>query len=401
MAKLTDYVHFNDEKLAKKYRNTEIPMSVLYESYFDGELDIKGDVLAMLRERQSLVKYNITRQHLQWAMTNFVPDVVNHSRAQDERAIRERYDRSVDFFEFFLGPSMVATSGRFGASGDNLEEAQRNQMVRVAEKLQLGPNQKLLDIGCGWGGFLAHCVRDSLAQQRPIDATGITLSKKQAEYSNRFLERENLSRLAKVELQDYRDLSAQTKFDRVVCLELIEHVGFKNVTQFAERVYDVLADDGLFLLQWTGLRRSVKPEDMIWGLFMNKYIYPGADAALPPSTMLKSFEKAGFEVHSIENISGHYAQTLQLWRHNWLGNREAVVSTHGERWFRIWNFFLAWSILIAEEGNAGCYQAVLHKNLDSFDRRRWFSPAENAATATESKTPADLGNVTPIKRAQR
>jgi sphingolipid C9-methyltransferase len=403
MPKLTDYVHFSDEKLAKKYRSTEIPMSVLYESYFDGELDIKGDVLDMLRERQSLVKYNITRQHLQWAMTNFVPDVVNHSRAQDERAVRERYDRSVDFFEFFLGPSMVATSGHFAAASDTLEDAQKNQMARLTEKLQLDENLKVLDIGCGWGGFIAHCARESAAEQRTVDATGITLSKKQAEYANRYLEREKLGRQARVELSDYRDLSSQTKFDRVVCLELIEHVGFKNISQFAERVYDVLADDGLFLLQWTGLRRSVKPEDMIWGLFMNKYIYPGADAALPPSTMMKSFEKAGFEVHSIENISGHYAQTLQFWRRNWLANREAVVATHGERWFRIWNFFLAWSILIAAEGNAGCYQAVLHKNLDTFNRQRWVksgapAPVSVPAASTESK-PA--GNVTPIKRAQR
>ncbi len=406
MPKLTDYVHFSDEKLAKKYRNTEIPMSVLYESYFDGELDIKGDVLEMLRERQSLVKYNITRQHLQWAMTNFVPDVVNHSRAQDERAVRERYDRSVDFFEFFLGPSMVATSGHFTTESESLEEAQKNQMARVADKLQLEPNLKVLDIGCGWGGFVAHCARQSVAAQHTVDATGITLSKKQVEYANRYLEREKLGRLARVELQDYRDLSSQTKFDRVVCLELIEHVGFKNVSQFAERVYEVLADDGLFLLQWTGLRRSVKPEDMIWGLFMNKYIYPGADAALPPSTMMKAFEKAGFEVHSIENISGHYAQTLRLWRENWLGNREAVVSTHGERWFRIWNFFLAWSILIAEEGNAGCYQAVLHKNLDTFNRKRWMHQTAHSASAppassTDAHPSPDRGNVTPLKRAQR
>lgn len=403
MPKLTDYVHFNDEKLAKKYRTTEIPMSVLYESYFDGELDIKGDALDMLRERQSFVKYNITRQHLQWAMTNFVPDVVSHSRAQDERAVRERYDRSVDFFEFFLGPSMVATSGHFASTKDSLEQAQQNQMARVADKLQLESNLKVLDIGCGWGGFIAHCAQKSAAEQLQVDATGITLSKKQAEYANRFLDREKLARVARVELQDYRDLPTQTKFDRVVCLELIEHVGFKNISQFAERVYDVLADDGLFLLQWTGLRRSVKPEDMIWGLFMNKYIYPGADAALPPSTMMKAFEKAGFEVHSIENISSHYAQTLRLWRQNWLANREAVVSTHGERWFRIWNFFLAWSILIAEQGNAGCYQAVLHKNLETFDRQRWMGDAAQAAppSAAPSKRSAELGNVTPIKRAQR
>src|SRR5690606_4999445 len=176
-----------------------------------------------------------------------------------------------------------------------------------------------------------------------------------------------------------------------------------NVGQFAERVYDVLADDGLFVLQWTGLRRAVKPEDMIWGLFMNKYIYPGSDAALPPSTMMKAFEKAGFEVHAIENISGHYAQTLRLWRENWLSNREAVVAAHGERWFRIWNFFLAWSILIAEEGNAGCYQAVLHKNLDTFNRQRWIPRGASTTTAGADSPTAtsDLGNVTPIKRAQR
>lgn len=401
MPKLTDYVHFNDEKLSKKYRNTEIPMSVLYESYFDGELDIKGDVLAMLRERQSFVKYNITRQHLQWAMTNFVPDVVNHSRVQDERTVRERYDRSVDFFEFFLGPSMVATSAHFNALGETLEDAQRNQMEQLTRKLRLEPNHKLLDIGCGWGGFLAHCVRNAQAEQQSVEVTGITLSKKQVEYANRYLERENLHRAARVELQDYRDLSSQTKFDRVVCLELIEHVGFKNVGQFAERVYDVLADDGLFVLQWTGLRRAVKPEDMIWGLFMNKYIYPGSDAALPPSTMMKAFEKAGFEVHAIENISGHYAQTLRLWRENWLSNREAVVAAHGERWFRIWNFFLAWSILIAEEGNAGCYQAVLHKNLVGFDRQRWIKVNKPASADANEQAPKEPGNVTPIKRAVR
>lgn len=402
MPKISDYVHFNDEKLAKKYRATEIPMSVLYESYFDGELDIKGDVLDMLRARHGLVKYNITRQHLQWAMTNFVPDVVNHSRAQDERAVRERYDRSVDFFEFFLGPSMIATSGRFASASDSLDEAQRRQLAHVAQQLQLEPNLKVLDIGCGWGGFIAHCAREATQQQAQLDVTGITLSKKQAEYAGRFLEREKLGRLAHVELQDYRDLSTQTKYDRVVCLELIEHVGFKNISQFAERVYDVLADDGLFLLQWTGLRRSVKPEDMIWGLFMNKYIYPGADAALPPSTMMKSFEKAGFEVHSIENISGHYAQTLRFWRQNWLSNREAVLATHGERWFRIWNFFLSWSILIAEEGNAGCYQAVLHKNLDTFDRQRWFPKTGLVSPVGQEPAPAaELGNVTPLKRTHR
>lgn len=394
MAKLSDHVIFNDEKLSKKYKNTEIPMSVLYESYFDGDVDFKGDVFDFLSERQSMVKYTITRQHLQWAMTNFVPDVVQHTRAADEKLIREKYDRGNDFFEFFLGPSMMNISARFSSPSESLEDAHRNQLGAVVSKLQLEPKHRLLDIGCGWGSFVAHC-----AQSANVDATGITLSQKQAAYAANLLERQQLTTSAKVEQQDYRDLSTQTQYDRIVCLELIEHVGFKNLGQFAERVYEVLNDNGLFVLQWTGLRRSVKPEDMIWGLFVNKFIYPGADAALPPSTMMKTFEKAGFEVHSIENISGHYALTLRQWRKNWLSNKEAVIASHGERAFRIWNFFLAWSIIIADQGNAGCYQAVLHKNLDGFDRKRWLSETEKAPR--DEVAAGGLENVTPIKRAVR
>jgi sphingolipid C9-methyltransferase len=395
MTKLSDHVIFNDEKLSKKYKNAEIPMSVLYESYFDGDVDFKGDIFDFLSERQSMVKYTITRQHLQWAMTNFVPDVVQHTRAADEKLIREKYDRGNDFFEFFLGPSMMNISARFSSVTESLEDAHLNQFSAVVSKLQLEPKHRLLDIGCGWGAFVAHC-----AQSAKVDATGITLSQKQAAYASNLLERQQLTECAKVEHQDYRDLSTQTKYDRIVCLELIEHVGFKNLGQFAERVYEVLNDNGLFVLQWTGLRRSVKPEDMIWGLFVNKFIYPGADAALPPSTMMKTFEKAGFEVHSIENISGHYALTLRQWRKNWLSNKEAVVASHGERAFRIWNFFLGWSIIIADQGNAGCYQAVLHKNLDSFDRKRWLLETDKAAR-DEVTTSGGLENVTPIKRAVR
>ena len=116
---------------------------------------------------------------------------------------------------------------------------------------------------------------------------------------------------------DYRDIPEQT-FDKIVSLEMVEHVGVKNLTTFYELVRDLLADDGLFLLQWTGLRRGLRPEDLIWGLFMNKYIFPGADASLCPSRMLKAMEKAGFEMHSVENISIHYAWTIQRWHDNWL-----------------------------------------------------------------------------------
>ncbi len=105
----------------------------------------------------------------------------------------------------------------------------------------------------------------------------------------------------------------------------------------------------MFLLQWTGLRRGLKPEDLIWGLFMNKYIFPGADASLCPGAMLKAMEKAGWETHSVENISIHYSWTIERWHDNWISNKDAILAAYGERWFRIWNFFLAWSALIGEQ----------------------------------------------------
>ncbi len=106
----------------------------------------------------------------------------------------------------------------------------------------------------------------------------------------------------------------------------------------------------------------------MWGLFMAKYIFPGADASLPLSEMMKYAEKAKFEIHSVENVSVHYAWTIKAWHDNWVSNRQAVLDAYGERWFRIWNLFLAWSTRIAEQGNAACFQVLMNKNVNTFDR---------------------------------
>lgn len=383
MKRLTDYVVFNDEKLAKKYSEAPIPMSVLYEAYFDGDIDIEGDVENLLRDRDQFVKYTITRQHLQWAVKNYVPDMAAHTRNQDERLLRELYDRGNDFFQWFLDDSMAYTAGLFKERGDNLESAQQNQRAQVAAKLQLKSGDRLLDIGCGWARFVA-----TFAKEYGVDATGVTLAENQIEFGSRLIEELGVADRARVERCDYRDISTEQKYDKILCMEMIEHVGLKNLSAFCDKVGELLADDGLFLLQWTGLRRGLRPEDLIWGLFMGKYIFPGADAALPPSSMLKALEKAGFEVHSLENISGHYASTLTTWRKNWLSNRGAILAAYGERWFRIWNFFLAWSVLVAEQGNAGCYQAVLNKNISGFNRHRWgVSPAPVERLSDHSQAP--------------
>jgi cyclopropane fatty-acyl-phospholipid synthase-like methyltransferase len=362
--RLTDHVVFNDEKLARRYAAEPIPISTLYEAYFDGSIDIPGDLVEFLQSRNAFVKHTITRQHLQWAVTNFVPEMVAHSREADARCARELFDdRGDDFFRSFLGDRLAFTCAHFDSPVDSLDNANDQMNARICEKIGLRASHRVLEVGCGWGAFLGH-----VAASRGAEGVGTTLSRAQELHANRRFTELGVERQARAVLLDYRDLGPGV-YDRIVCLETVERVGVKNLKGFFEKLRDHLADDGLFFLQWTGLRRKLMPEDLMWGLFMNKHVFPGADAALPLSSMLKVAEKSGWEVQGVENVSRHYSQTLRLWRANWESHRARVIAEHGERWFRIWQFFLAWSQIVAEQGNAACYQAVLNKNIDSLDRR--------------------------------
>jgi cyclopropane fatty-acyl-phospholipid synthase-like methyltransferase len=364
--KLADYVTFNDKKLARRYANAPIKMSHLYEAYFDGDIDIPGDITALLRNRNAFVEFKLTWQHVKWAMSHFIWEVGIHSKKQDTRIVREHYDRGNDFFGWFLGERMVYTSGFFLEPAETLEQAQDNKLNLVCQKLKLAPGERMLDIGCGWGTLARHAARNY-----GVDATGVTLSVEQTSFANERIEQAGVQDRARVLCRDYRD-SPDEIYDKIVSLEMVEHVGVKNLNKFYKLVYERLADDGIFLLQWTGLRRGLRPEDLIWGLFMNKYVFPGADASLCASRMLKSMEKAGFEFHSVENVTIHYSWTIQRWYDNWVSNRDAIVAAYGERWFRIWKFFLAWSVIIGEQGNAACFQVVANKNLDRYKRQRFI-----------------------------
>ncbi|MFW5968819.1 MAG: class I SAM-dependent methyltransferase [Persicimonas sp.] len=367
MKALTDYVEFRDDSLRRKYADRRIPMATLYEAYFDGDVELPDDegIYDLLENRDLFVKYWLTPEHFKWAVTNFLPEVLIHSKEQDTRIVRDHYDRGNDFFEWFLGERMVYTSGFFEHPDQSLERAQDNKLNLTCQKLQLEEGETLLDIGCGWGTTVGHA-----AMHYGVDATGVTLAQEQTSYANRRFRDWGIEDNARVLCKDYREIPDR-KFDKIVSLEMVEHVGVKNLQSYYDGVYDLLEDDGIFLLQWTGLRRGLRPEDLIWGLFMNKYIFRGADASLCPSPMLKVMEKAGFEMHSMENITHHYGWTIRKWHDNWMSHKEDVLEHYGERWYRIWHFFLAWSTIIARQGNAACFQVVLNKNLDHFDRSRY------------------------------
>ncbi|HLM47389.1 MAG TPA: cyclopropane-fatty-acyl-phospholipid synthase family protein [Myxococcaceae bacterium] len=348
----------------------KVPMTNLIEDYIHQRLDIEGDFLAFIRERQKVVDYKPVADHFKFVFTRFLPEVLIHSQEQDVRIAREHYDRGNDFFGWFLGPRMIYTSGFFTSPNQTLEDAQDQKMKLVAEKLQLKKGERYLDIGCGWGTLVATAAKDY-----GVDSTGVTIAEKGSAYATEQIARMGVSDRARILTVDYRDIP-RGPYDKISCLEMAEHVGVKNFQGFMRQVHDMLTDDGLFYLQIAGLRAKKGTlgfhfEDLVWGLFMNKYIFPGADASMPLSFVVSNLESAGFEIHSVENVGIHYSLTISRWYDNWMANRAEVVKTYGEWWFRVWQMFLGWSVEIAAQGSSTCFQVVANKNLDNFNRMRW------------------------------
>jgi len=366
MAHLTDHVVFRKAALSKQFANKLIPIDTLFEAYFDGDLDIPGDISQLLRDRHAVTKHQFTPAHVKYFLTKFVPEFAVHSKSYDEKLVRGHYDRGDDFFAAFLGPRMVYTSGFFTDPGQTVEEAQDQKMELVCRKLMLKPGETFLDIGCGWGTLVRYAV-----EHYGVRATGVTLSKNQAAWGNEQINKAGLAARAEILCLDYRDIP-KGRFKKIANLEMVEHVGIKHLGAFYRQVYDLLEDQGLFYMQWTGLRRGSSVEDLVWGLFMAKYIFQGADASLPVAPMINYMERAGFEIHSVENVTEHYRLTIRRWHDNWMRNKDGIIASYGERWYRIWHVFLSWAATVAGQGTAACFQVVSNKNRNDFDRRIWI-----------------------------
>jgi cyclopropane fatty-acyl-phospholipid synthase-like methyltransferase len=372
---LSDFITFNDRTLADKWSGKAVPMSDLYEAYIESRIDIPADKWdAFFAARHNLVSFKLTPGHFKWAATNFFPEALIHSKSQDSRIVGEHYNRGNDFFSWCLGEAMVYTAAWYETPETSLEDAQYKKIDRCCEKLELKKGETLLDIGCGWGTFVARAAREFGAK-----TLGVTLAQEQVDFGTDRIKKYGVEDLAKVKVCDYRNVRGT--FDKIVSLEMVEHVGIKNLDTYFAKVHDLLEDDGLFVLQWTGIRGlnnpqnpftalSLRNEDLIWALFMARYIFPGADASLPLSGMLRAAEDAGFEILDVENMSSHYIRTLRAWRDHWVSNKEAVIKAYGERWYRLWYFFLHWSALIGDQGTGFTYQVTMHKNHEKFDRTK-------------------------------
>ncbi|KAL0637743.1 Sphingolipid C9-methyltransferase 2 [Maublancomyces gigas] len=379
------YLEFHKKEDALQYKGkAKIPMETFHEMYFEGDVSFKGDCLEVMEYRHDWASFEFTLSLFKFFITGMIPEMLIHSRSQDEEQVRDHYDRGDDFYGWFLGPRMIYTSGIISdpSKEETLEQLQDNKLKIVCEKINLQKGERLLELGCGWGTLSRFASKNYGAH-----VTGITLGRNQTAWGNSGLRRDGIEESqSRIVCTDYRDSPVPTgKYNKITCLEMAEHVGVRHFGTFLTQVYNMLDDDGIFFLQIAGLRKSWQYEDLVWGLFMNKYVFPGADASTPLGWFVDKLEGAGFEVKSIDTIGVHYSATLWRWYRNWMANREKVEAKYGARWFRIWEFFLAYSTIISRQGSATCYQIVLHKNINSFHRVEGIATHHGLAGALNAK----------------
>ncbi|EGF99453.1 uncharacterized protein MELLADRAFT_53990 [Melampsora larici-populina 98AG31] len=371
---LDEYFVIKDVGLSQRFgtgkdaQKKKIPMQVWHDAYFDGKIELKGDMLDTLEYRHDWASFQMTPELFKYVLTRLIPEVILHTTSQDEEQVRDHYDRGDDFYRFFLGPRMVYTSGIISNPEieESLEELQDNKMRLVCKKLGLKESDHLLDIGCGWGTLAGFA-----AKNYGCEVTGITLGKNPTKFGNQRLLANGISKeKGRIICQDVRDISVEPmgRFNKIVSLEMAEHVGIRKYLDFLKLVYKLLSDDGVFVFQVAGIRTNWQYEDLIWGLFMNKYVFPGADASLPLGWVISKLEQAGFEIRSVDVLGVHYSATIWRWYKNWMSNKDEIVEKYGDRWFRVWEFFLAYSVITPRQGSVSVFQITCHKNLNKFDR---------------------------------
>lgn len=277
-----------------------------------------------------------------------IAEGLRHSRKRDADAIHHHYDVSNAFYELVLGPSMTYTCACYPHESATLEEAQDNKYRLVFEKLRLRPDDRLLDVGCGWGGMVRY------AAQRGVRVLGVTLSREQALWGQKAITEQGLADLAEIRHADYRDVP-ETGFDAVSSIGLTEHVGVANYPAYFGFLRSRLRTGGLLLNHC--ITRPVNNRSANAGDFIDRYIFP--DGELTGSgRIIGDAQNAGLEVMHEENLRRHYAMTLRDWGANLVANWDAAVSEVGLATAKIWGLYMAGSRLGFETNVVQLHQVL-------------------------------------------
>ena len=324
------------------------------EAYTDGTLEIKNgsltDFLEIAMKNIGRNEINIFGRILKKIrgtyryLTNF-----NLAKKSKDNAAHH-YDISEDLYDLFLDPKRQYSCAYFKNENESLETAQNNKIDHIIKKLNLKPNQKVLDIGSGWGSLAID-----IAKKTKCEVTGITLSENQYKYSLNKAKENNLENQVQFKLADYRNITE--KFDRVVSVGMFEHVGRKFYKTFFKQVNSLLNDEGLALIHTIG--SVAGPRDpQPW---ITKYIFPGGYTP-SMSEIAGPIEKSGLIVTDLEILRNHYSLTLKNWKERCISNKSKILEMFDEKFFRMWEFYLASCELAFKWGDQVVFQIQLTKN---------------------------------------
>ena len=285
-------------------------------------------------------------------ITNF-----NFAKRSKEN-VAHHYDISDNLYELFLDSKRQYSCGYFKNDDDTLEIAQQNKIDHIIKKLNIKSNQKVLDIGCGWGHLAIE-----IAKQSKCEVTGITLSENQYRYANAKAKEYNLQNQVQFKLCDYRNL--KEKFDRVVSVGMFEHVGRKFYKTFFTQVDNLLKNNGLALIHTIGSVNSPR-DPQPW---ISKYIFPGGYTP-SMSEVTGPIEKSGLIISDLEVLRMHYAHTLRNWKEKCIKNKSKIIGMFDGKFFRMWEFYLASCEMTFKWGDQVVFQFQLTKDLTTAPNTR-------------------------------
>lgn len=356
----------------------------LAESYIFGQVDVEGDLAgaadlgdiaasrlrspgAFLRLARHILA--LPRDHASGGHDESTPPASHlsgrrHSTQRDRQAIRFHYNVGNRFYQLFLDSRMVYSCAYFATGSEDLDQAQESKLDHICRKLRLKPGERLLDIGCGWGGLIMHAAR-----RYGVFALGITLSDAQAELARDRIVKAGLEDRCRVELRDYRQLADEQPFDKISSVGMIEHVGDARLDEYFTSAFGALRPGGLFLNHGIVSIEASRPESTMsklaaraWrrGQFIDRYVFPDGEL-LPSARVIGSAELAGFEVRDVESLREHYTQTLRHWVQNLESHHDEAVALVGEPTYRVWRLYMSASAYAFKAGRIGIIQSLLAK----------------------------------------
>lgn len=364
----------DDPKFALRFKSEETVRDLMArqwpafgEAYTSGDIEVQGDLREPLRLGIA-VKFDGTpttfRQKLEFLRTYLK---TRNTRNRSVGNISHHYDRGDELYALYLDKTMAYSCAYFKNGSDSLEGAQLNKYEHICRKLTLKPGEKLVDVGCGWGGMLIYA-----AQKYGIKGIGCTISRNQFEFANRRIKDLGLQNQIEVIFEDYRNL--QGKFDKFVSIGMFEHVGKEFIPQFMQKAGQILDRGGLGLLHTIG--KDVESSRDTW---IMTHIFPGG--YIPHlAEVVGSMGETGFSVLDVENLRLHYARTLELWAKNFEDNIDEIQTLFDEDFVRMWRLYLNACSVGFRYGDTRIYQILFSNGLNNrlpMTRSHCYEPSRN------------------------